>query len=604
MLKKIVSTKKSKSILSRLWVHIDTNYRIKLAIICMLMLVSSFFEVVSIGAVIPFLTVLMEPDSFFSYPLVNQYVLPAGIESKNSLIIFITGAFVFAALISGLIRVLLMWMQLRTSFMIGADLAVKIYERTIYQPYLIHIYRNTSEIISANTSKIDRVISHVIYSIMLMISSTIVLLIIIVFLIFIDPLVAAYTFFTFAAIYLTLIFGSKKIIRKSSSQISYQQSKVVKILQESMGGIRDILIASTQAAYISDYRRAEFKLKNSISNIAIIGSAPRYIVESFGIAFIAILAFWLLERRGNFLHTISVLGALALAAQRILPLAQQLFSSWSSIKGSADSLNDVISLLEQKTPLSINSSGKQGEPYQKNIFDDFISLELNNISFKYSSGIDWSLRNFSLKIRRGEKIGIIGVTGSGKSTLLDLIMGLLFPNEGAIEVNGVKLTADNINFWRDKISHVPQSIYLADATIEQNIAFGVPFAEIDKSKVVLAAKRAGLSELISNWQNGYQTIVGERGFRLSGGQRQRIGIARALYKNTSLIIMDEATSSLDTFTENLVMSEVNNLDSEITMIIVAHRLTTLKDCNYIVEIEGGRLKQVLTYKDIHPLSRP
>jgi len=274
---------------------------------------------------------------------------------------------------------------------------------------------------------------------------------------------------------------------------------------------------------------------------------------------------------------IPVLGALALGAQRLLPALQQAYSAYSAIKGSKSSFEDVLNLLDQPLPEYVGQPAPEPIPFAKEI-------KLNNLDFRYTEDSPWVLKNINLSLKKGSRIGFIGVTGSGKSTLLDIIMGLLSPTNGGLSIDQQLIDNQNRRAWRAHIAHVPQNIYLSDGTIEENIAFGIAKELIDHQRVKKAAQQAQIAELIEQWKGGYQTFVGERGVRLSGGQRQRIGIARALYKQADVLIFDEATSALDNKTEQAVMSAIEGLDKKLTILIIAHRLTTLKGCDQIVEI--------------------
>jgi ATP-binding cassette subfamily B protein len=231
------------------------------------------------------------------------------------------------------------------------------------------------------------------------------------------------------------------------------------------------------------------------------------------------------------------------------------------------------------------------------IYEKEISLE--DIFFSYRTNNINVLKGINFKIPKGSKIGIVGITGSGKSTLLDIIMGLILPTKGVLKIDGVKLSTANLNNWRACIAHVPQHVYISDASVAENIAFGIPEAEIDWVRMEFAVNGAQLSQMIKAWDHGYKTIVGERGARLSGGQRQRIGIARALYKKAHVIIFDEATSALDGLTESAIIESLHKIGANLTIIMVAHRLTTLKSCDFILQLEDGVVKDIISYQDLN-----
>jgi ATP-binding cassette, subfamily B, bacterial PglK len=310
---------------------------------------------------------------------------------------------------------------------------------------------------------------------------------------------------------------------------------------------------------------------------------------------IAVLAYSLAGRPAGITSVIPVLGALALGAQRLLPVLQQAYSSWTAMSGGRASLSDALDLLEQPLPAHADAPLPAPIPFQRGI-------TLNRVAFSYTPRGPNVLKELELSIPKGGRIGFIGSTGSGKSTLLDIVMGLLHPTEGSLEIDDVVITPQNYRAWQAHIAHVPQTIFLADTTIAENIAFGVPLELINHDRVRQAAQKAQIAQAIESWSNQYDTLVGERGVRLSGGQRQRIGIARALYKQADVIVFDEATSALDNDTERAVMQSIESLDNELTILIVAHRLTTLKNCNQIVELDDGGVKRIGTYINIvgHP----
>jgi ATP-binding cassette subfamily B protein len=285
-----------------------------------------------------------------------------------------------------------------------------------------------------------------------------------------------------------------------------------------------------------------------------------------------------------------VLGALALGAQRLLPVLQQGYAAWATIAGSHVGLAYTIDLLRQPLPREMLV------PVEALQFRHEVHLQ--DVWFRYSSGAPWVLSNVDLTVPKGTRVGFVGTTGSGKSTLLDVLMGLLPPSQGQLLVDGLLVEGSRVRAWQRAIAHVPQHIFLADNTLAENIAFGVPKSEIDMGRVRRAARQAQIAEFIEARAEGYDAVVGERGIRLSGGQRQRIGIARALYKNASVLIFDEATSALDSATEQSVMDAIDGLDRDLTVLLIAHRLTTVRRCDVVVQLENGRVVSQGTYDEL------
>lgn len=557
--------------LKRLWGHIAPRSRIHLALLLVLMVLASVAEMASIGVVLPFLGALMSPERLFVNPLMQPVIAAFGINQAHQLLFPLTVFFVLAVLLSGAMRLALLWAQTRLGFGIGADFSIQIYKKTLYQPYSVHVARNSNEVIAGISNKTNSVIYGTLLPLLFIASSSLLLLAILFALIVIDPVVAFSTFGGFGILYGAIMLVSKKRLARDGYRISRESNQVIKALQEGLGGIRDVLIDGTQAAYCRIYSDADLPLRRSQASIQIIGGAPRFVIESFGMVLIAILAYILAEREAGIAGAVPVLGALAIGAQRLLPVLQQLYLSWSNIQGGQDSLKDVLDFLDQPLPEYADEPFPPPMSFKRQI-------TFNKIGFRYAVGAPWVLQDINLEILKGSRIGFIGTTGSGKSTLLDLVMGLLQPTEGALEIDNVPITPRNCRSWQLHIAHVPQAIFLADTTIAENIAFGIPPDEIDHERVRNAARQAQVDSTIEAWDKSYDTFVGERGIRLSGGQRQRIGIARALYKQADVIVFDEATSALDNETERAVMEAVNVIGKNITILMVAHKVPGLA-CN-------------------------
>jgi ATP-binding cassette, subfamily B, bacterial PglK len=585
------STAALTTLLIRLWRHLSRHRQQQFLLIMVLMLASAFAEVVSLGALLPFLGILTAPDAVFNYRLVAKIAHAAGITTARELLLPLTIAFAVIALIAGAIRMLLLAVSTRFTFATGADLSIEVYRRTLYQPYHVHVARNSSEVISGITNKVGGTVLGVLLPLMTLISSSMLLIAIPVALIAIDPLVALVGTGGFGASYALITWLSRRRLRRNSQRIADEYTRVVKALQEGLGGIRDVLLDGTQPVYCEVYRQADHVLRRAQGDNVFIAQSPRFAMEALGMVLIATLAYVLSIQAHGAATALPVLGALALGAQRLLPALQQGFAAWASMAGSHASLDATIELLDQPLPAELLSPAPAPLPFGN-------AIRFCGVRFRYSSDGPWVLDGLDLTIPKGARVGLVGGTGSGKSTTLDLLMGLLVPTEGEVMVDGEVMTGTLARAWQRTIAHVPQSIYLADTTMAENIAFGVPRAEIDMQRVRDAARQAQIADFIESRAEGYDAYVGERGVRLSGGQRQRIGIARALYKRASVLILDEATSALDNETERSVMQAIEGLQRDLTILLIAHRLSTVRHCDTIAELEHGRIVAQAPYEKL------
>jgi ABC-type multidrug transport system fused ATPase/permease subunit len=571
-------------LLHRLWIKIRRRRKKQFALTIALVLISSVMEVVSIGAVLPFLGVLSNPEAMLGHEMVGWALKLGDVSQPDHVLLVFTVLFISVSLLAGLMRILLLRAQVKLAHATGFDLSYDVFRKTLFRPYEIHIQNNSSELLAAVTTKVNQVVSNVILPILQGISAILILVLITAVLISIQPLVTCFTIITFLAIYGVVVAFVRGRLYSNSAIISRNSELIIKILQEGLGNIRDVILGSKQDPYCQAFRKADLVRRKAVADNQIIGQAPKYCIEAAGIGLMALLAFTL-TTNGSFENAVPLLGVLAVAAQRMLPQVHLAYSAITSLRGAQVILNDTLLLLEQVEPdHAFEGSAKAIE------FRNVIRLE--NISFRYRQDSSWIIRKLTLEIRKGTRIGFIGETGSGKSTLLDIISGLLVPTDGAVQIDGKDIKSDTRADWYGRIAHIPQVIYLSDATIAENIAFGVPPSQIDFKRVSLAARISQIEETIESWAHKYQTIVGEYGVRLSGGQRQRLAIARALYSRSEVLILDEATSALDQKTERLLMDAIYGLDEGITILMVAHRLSTLRLCDQIVELRDGSIARV------------
>ena len=576
-------------LLSGIYRYLNFRRRVQIFFLLASMLLSGLAEVFSLASVIPFLGVLTQPDKIWSIPIVKSLASNLNIYESNGLFLPFTILFIFAVLLSSGIRLANLWFSANLAALVGNDLSCQVLKKTLYQPYYIHIQRNSSSLISAITSQLNYTVSVINYTLQLCIGC-IVSISIITGLIFLDKEIAIASIFLFGFSYFLIAGKSRKKLKKNSQIISSVVESQTKIVQESLGSIRDISLDGTHDFYLSNYNKIDKQLRQKQADNQFLGAYPRFALEAIGMVSIAIMAYLISKQNNTDLEIIPLLGTLALGAQRLLPSLQLIYYSWSGIRGYEATILNVLKLLEQSIPDNYKSKVKPLE------FNKLISFD--NVSYRYyQSNNELVLSNVSFSIHKGERIGVVGSTGSGKSTFLDLFMGLLKPTFGNIYIDGKDLyntsDPDLLLKWKSSIAHVPQSIFLADKTFAENIAFGIPLDEIDIDRVVLAARKAQISNFIEKRQSGYFGYVGERGVQISGGQRQRIGIARAIYKNAKVLVLDEATSALDNKTEDAVMHSLDIYSKDLTVLIIAHRLTTVKNCDRIIEVKDGTINEKL-----------
>tara|TARA_B100000575_G_scaffold291984_1_gene299215 strand:+ start:14526 stop:16196 length:1671 start_codon:yes stop_codon:yes gene_type:complete len=554
------------------------------------MIIAGLLEVISLSAIIPFIAILTSPENILDIKAVSYFSDFFEITSPKDLVTPITVIFVSLAIISGIFRIFVLYITTKISYMTGHDLSSEVYWKTLHQPYTTHTERSTSEIVSAITIKVAGVVA-TFMTFLTLTNSVILSSMILITLFVINPFVSGTVVICFSFFYSISSFFSSRSLKSNSHIIAKNQDKVVKNLQEGLGGIRDVLLDNTQNYFTEDFKSHDKLLKNAQSVNYVISQIPKFIIETIAISVIALLALFLSSDTSGIIGFLPTLGAMAIAAQRLLPAAQQGYNAWTAIVGSHSSLLDVLKLLEQDAAFQLSLQGPALD------FEE--SIEFKDVSYKYPKSDSETLKDINFKVRKGEKIGIIGETGSGKSTLIDCIMGLLKPTNGEIFIDGKLLEEKTLTSWMKNIAHVSQSVFLTDASYKENIAFGENEEDIDLSRLELSAKSAQIHEFIQNQSHKYDGEVGELGKRISGGQKQRIGIARAIYKERNLLVLDESTSALDNLTEEKILRSIENLGDDKTIFMIAHRITTLKHADRIFELKDGRIINELTFQELN-----
>lgn len=565
-----------------LWGHLNRRRQWQTLAVTILMVVSAFAEVLTLGAVVPFIAVLVEPERVLAFGPVSQVADWFGIASADDLVLPLAGAFLAAAIVGATLRFVVLWTTNRLAMATGGELAAKAFEQTLYQPYEVHVRRHSSEVTSGVIQKVEIVVQGMLIPIQMAAGSVLTLVSVTVALLLIDVQVAGAAVALIGGGYLLISRGVSGRLLRNGRQVAVTQVQVLKVIQESIGGIRDILINGIQALFVDEFKNSDGQRRRSQASTAVLQQSPRLLMELLVMILLVALVLIVNGREGGIVSNLPELGAFAVAGQRMLPISQQFYTTVSTMKTFQPLLSEALDILDE--PVSEVERFARGDAF---LFAS--SLECTELSFRYSEDEPWVLNGVNLKIPKGSRVGLVGETGSGKSTLLDLMMGLLQPTSGTLTIDGVPLDGEVVRSWRSSIAHVSQEIFLLDSSIAENIAFGIPKKLIDLDLVSESARIAELTDFIAAQPNGYQTTVGERGVRISGGQRQRIGIARALYKGASVLIMDEATSALDSVTERAVLRQITESGIGTTVVMVAHRLSTLRNCNQILELQDGQI---------------
>lgn len=570
----------ARKLLYEVYKNLSYKRRLQLILSVLLMIISGVAEVMTISAILPFLTVLTNPELISNYYLLENFIKILGFNEVNNVVIPLTIIFSFIALLSGSIRLTNLWVLNRISALIGSDLSSLCFETILTQPYSYYSQINSSELIGTISTKIIRTVLSILSALQFL-TGLIISSLILSTLMIVDYKSTTVTIIVMFFVYFILLKKSRRVLLKNSKVIAKKRNEQVKYLQEGLGGIKEILMGSYQNFYLKPYKKLDLEMRINEANNLFIASAPRFAIESIGISLISFVALFFKLRSNSVESFIPLLATFGLGIQRLLPSLQLSYISISVVRGATSEVFDVLKILKNKNNKSFET--RNIKPYK---FQNLIKIK--NLSFKYLGAKNNVLSEINFDIKKGERIAIVGKSGQGKSTLLEIIMGLQKPTKGALTIDGIDIN-DPKNFskklkWFKSISYIPQDIYLTDGSFIENIAFGIPTKDINYDLVKSSAKISQIEQFIMTTEKKYETNIGERGVKLSGGQKQRIGIARALYKNNSILAFDEATSALDYKTEGDILNSIKSLSKEITIIFVSHRLETINFCDRIIKL--------------------
>lgn len=563
--------------LKELWQILTPLDKRKLLLVLMLVVIMAFIEAAGVVSIMPFLAVLSNPAVIETNGLLKKIYQLFAVDNNRQFIVYLGFTSLFIVVFSAGFKIVSQYALYRFANLQRHYFSTRLLKIYLQQSYDFFIQRNSSILVKNVLSETDELVWTIIQPALLMVSYGTVICAMVAILLFYDPIMAISTACVLIGFYVGIFWVVKRHLNQIGSSFTQANTGRYQSCQEALSGIKDVIINSAQQGYLDSFEQDSRTYAQHIAMRETLGQVPLHIIETVGYGCLIILAIILVVSGKDVSHILPVLGLYGFAAYRMLPAAQNIYRAITQIKFSESIFENI------KTEFTLEKISSAQQVQQPIIFNHEICLENINFSYPNRSG-HLVLKNFNLVIQKNDSVGIVGKSGSGKSTLMDIMLGLLHAQQGKILIDGVELNQKNIQTWYTMVGYVPQSIYLADKTVAENIAFGVAVDKIDMQAVEFAAKQAQIHEFIEKQlPHGYMTVIGERGVMLSGGQRQRIGIARALYKDPQILFMDEATSALDYETEQAVNEAIQNLSGKKTMVIIAHRESVISRCDKIIK---------------------
>jgi len=561
--------------------------------IAVIILLSAIIDMLGVASIFPFLSILTNPELLQSNEILRWLYVHLEISSDRNFFFFL-GAVSFVILVVGnTFRALSTWATFSFSLNKFYALNKQLVSYYLYESYSFFLNRNSADLSNSLVIQVNAVIAGVITPWLITITRLVLILCILILLLITDPLLTVISSLVAGGIYVLLYRNFRKQLAFSGQEVVKSGKEMMKVANEAFGGIKEIKLMGKELKFIDQYCLPVRRLVNNDITLQILKQIPGFLSEIIAFGGLLLIVMYLIVTHESYLEVIPTIALYAFAARRLVPALQDIYQQFANIRSFHAALDDIYDdlvnsknhQLQKSSDLPINSLAFSSQ------------IKLDHITFQYKGAKESAIKDVNLTIEANTTVGIVGSTGAGKTTVIDIILGLLDPQEGKLVIDGVTIEQNNLRSWQSNIGYVPQHIYLSDDTVSNNIAFGVPKEEIDHQAVEQAARLANIHDFIVNdLPNGYGTEIGERGIRLSGGQQQRLGIAKALYRNPSLLVFDEATSALDGTTENIIMDAIYNLSHKKTIVIIAHRLTTVKNCDVIYMLERGEIKDQNTYQ--------
>ena len=581
-------------IVKNLFDLLSPNQRKRFYALQFLVIVTSFFEILGVASIIPFMALVGDMSQLEQNTFIAQIYTQSGITSESQFV-FVVGLCVLGLLFASMIiSIFATWGLSMFANKIGTEIADRLYTYYLNQDWLFHASGSSAQLTKKIATETIRVTGALLVPLMQMNSKVTLSLFMSTGIFLYDPKVALIGLSIFAISYFFLFKGFRNQLNKNGIAISEVNEERFRLMNEGFGGIKDLLLMGRDIDFIDRFNKSGKTLAYSQGTNAALAQAPRYFVEllAFG-SMILLILYLIASHNGNLGMILPIISVYAIGIIKLLPAFQQIYSSMAIIKANIPAFesikHDLYDSLQKET---------KSQKFERNCFTPKHSISLENITFTYPNKEEPALNKLDVFIPSNSVIGIVGPSGSGKSTLIDVLLCLIEPDNGHLKIDGEIINHQNRRSWQNVIGFVAQTIFLSEGTIAENVAFGIPKNQIDLNQVQKVLKLAHLSDLISTLDQGIHTKVGERGVQLSGGQRQRIGIARALYNNAEVLVFDEATSSLDGITEKMIMEAIHDFSGKKSIILIAHRLKTVKKCDKIFFIDKGRVADQGTYQEL------
>jgi ATP-binding cassette subfamily C protein len=564
------------------------------------MMSNGLLEMFSIAAVMPFLGVAANPNLIKQNHYLNMIYSALGFNNSREFLFFLGIGLIIILFFANLSSAFFTWFNLRFVWSVNNSLSVRLIQHYLSQDYLLFIQRNSADLQKNIQTEVTEVTTSVIEPILNLLNKGFSVLLTIILLIMIDPILVLLIGTIFGSVYFVVYSITKKTLSRIGQVSLEDNEEKFKAINEALGVFKIAKLLHLELFFVDRFAQASRRFTRNVSKRLAISQLPRFAVETIAFSFMIGCSLYIIASKPNFTEVIPILGLYVFASYRLMPGIQQIYTNFSVIRSRWPHViylqDELGSCVVHPVSRFKESESESTQPFTSNPAP---LIEFRNVTFSYPNTKTTTIENVSFSIPDNITLGFMGETGSGKTTIVDLVLGIIFPDRGVILVHGKPIGSQNIEAWQKSIGYVPQDIYLTDNTIAENIAFGLPKNKIDMAKVRKAAALANIASFIEDELiNKYDTIVGERGVRLSGGQRQRIGIARALYYDPQLLVFDEATSALDYETEKSVMEAIENLSNEKSIIIIAHRLTTLQKCDLIIKVDRGRIVKSGTFDEV------